>query len=164
MQALETAARVIEIVPYLNRTLAAEARRTLGEGWFTLVHLRVLAHVRRSGGCSLGDLAERRGVSMPTMSKMVSSLVDKGLLTREPDPRNRRAVIIQLTEEGERLYMEVLTKLQRDIAQDIEQLTPEQRTQLVASLEALAGVMARVGEVRQHLHLPHTLDSNEAAS
>ncbi|MBA3534565.1 MAG: MarR family transcriptional regulator [Ardenticatenales bacterium] len=154
MNEMEVAAHIIEVVPYLSRTIAAEARQTLGDGWFTLVHVRVLAHIRRSGGCSLGDLAERRGVSLPTMSKMVSSLVDKGLITREPDPTNRRAVIIRLTEAGDQLYMEVLTKLQRNVAADLEKLTAQQCADIVSSLEALADVMTSMGEVRQHLHLP----------
>lgn len=154
MTELETAAHIIELVPYLNRTISAEARQTLGDGWFTLVHLRVLAHVRRSNGCSLGDLAERRGVSLPTMSKMVSSLVDKGLITREPDPSNRRAVIIRLTEEGDTLYLRVLSNLQQRIAQDLVQLAPEEREDIIRALETLAAVMFNRGEIRQHLHLP----------
>ncbi len=158
MNEMETAACIIELIPYLSRTISAEARQTLGDGWFTLVHLRVMAHIRRSRGCSLGELAERRGVSLPTMSKMVSSLVDKGLITREPDPTNRRAVVIHLTEAGDKLYHEVLSKLQQDLAQEVEVLTPAQRAQLVTSLETLARVLSPAGEVRQYLHLPHSTD------
>ncbi|MDQ4078680.1 MAG: MarR family transcriptional regulator [Chloroflexota bacterium] len=154
MNEMETAAYIIELVPYLARTIAAEARQTLGDGWFTLVHLRVLAHIRRSGGCSLGELAERRSVSLPTMSKMVSSLVEKGLITREPDPTNRRAVIIRLTDAGDKLYLDVLAKLQQDIARDLSRLTPQQRASIVDGLETLASVLSPLGEVRQYLHLP----------
>ncbi|MGH2541496.1 MAG: MarR family winged helix-turn-helix transcriptional regulator [Ardenticatenaceae bacterium] len=154
MNELETAAQIIEIVPYLSRTIAAEARQTLQGGWFTLIHLRVLAHIRRSDGCSLGDLADRRGVALPTMSKMVSSLVDKGLITREPDPDNRRAVVIRLTEAGEKLYLEVLTKLQQDVARDVARLSPEERDNIVRSLECLTRVLHPAGEIRQYLHLP----------
>lgn len=164
MNEMETAAHIIEVIPYLNRTISAEARQTLGDGWFTLIHVRVLAHIRRSGGCSLGDLAERRGVSLPTMSKMVSSLVDKGLITREPDPSNRRAVIIQLTPEGDRLYLEVLSNLQRRLARDLTHLTTQQRAELVSSLELLGEVMSRVGEIRQHLPLPLTLEPDGVPS
>ncbi|HEX8681023.1 MAG TPA: MarR family transcriptional regulator [Ardenticatenaceae bacterium] len=154
MNPMEAAAHIVEVVPYLNRIIAAEARQTLGEGWFTLVHVRVLAHIRISGGCSLGELAERRDVSLPTMSKMVTSLVEKGLITREPDPANRRAVIIRLTEAGDKLYLEVLAKLQQHIAQDLTGLSSEQRASIVNSLELLAGAISSAGEVRQHLRLP----------
>lgn len=156
MDALETAAYIIELVPYLARTITAEARQNLGDGWFTLVHLRVLAHVRRSKGCSLGELADRRGVSLPTMSKMVSSLVEKGLITREPDPTNRRAVVIHITEAGDTLYHQVLAALQQDIARDLASLTDEERKNVVQALETLTAVLSPVGEVRQRLDLLHS--------
>ena len=154
MTELETAVRIIEVIPYLNRSITANARRTLRDGWFTLVHTRVMAHIRRTGGCSLGDLAEHRGVSLPTMSKMVSSLVDKGLVTREPDPANRRAVIIRLTPEGDRLYLEVLSQLQRQLASDLAGLSHDERAMIVNSLELLADIIPSSGEIRQHLPLP----------
>jgi DNA-binding MarR family transcriptional regulator len=154
MNEMDTAAHIIEVVPYLARTIAADARQMLGEGWFTLVHLRVLAFVRMRESCSLGDLAQRRGVSLPTMSKMVTSLVEKGLVTREPDPDNRRAVIIRLTEEGNRLYVAVLASVQQSVAHDMARLTPEQRGEVVSALELLATAMSNPDEARQHLHLP----------
>jgi DNA-binding MarR family transcriptional regulator len=162
MTKMETAAYIIELVPYLARTIAADAHQTLGDGWFTLVHLRVLAHIRRTGGCSLGELAERRGVSLPTMSKMATSLVEKGLITREPDPGNRRAVIIKLTEAGDELYHKVLGELQRDIARDLANLSEDQCAAVVESLELLASVLSPTGEVRQYLHLPHTEETQPA--
>jgi DNA-binding MarR family transcriptional regulator len=161
MNPMEAAAHIVEVVPYLNRIISAEARQTLGDGWFTLVHVRVLAYIRITGGCSLGELAERRDVSLPTMSKMVSSLVEKGLITREPDPANRRAVIIRLTDAGDKLYLQVLTKLQQHIAQDIAKLTPDERATIVNSLELLANAVSSAGEVRQHLPLPSNTSSSE---
>jgi DNA-binding MarR family transcriptional regulator len=161
MNPMEAAAHIVEVVPYLNRIISAEARQTLGDGWFTLVHVRVLAYIRITGGCSLGELAERRDVSLPTMSKMVSSLVEKGLITREPDPANRRAVIIRLTDAGDKLYLQVLTKLQQHIAQDIAKLTPDERATIVNSLELLANAVSSAGEVRQHLPLPSNASSSE---
>lgn len=151
---MDAAAHVIEVVPYLNRTITALARESLGQGSFTLIHLRVLAHIRRSDGCSLGDLAERRGVSLPTMSKMVSALVDKGLITREPDPSNRRAVVIRLTGAGDRLYLTVLARLQKRIADELAPLNDDERDELIRTLERLADLFSPSGEVRQHLHLP----------
>lgn len=154
MNEMETSLHLIETIPFLNRTLAGQVRQSLGDGWFTLTHVRVLAHVRRTGGCSLGDLATRRGVSLPTMSKMVTSLVEKGLITREPDPNNRRAVIIHLTPAGDELYLKTLGGLQRRLAQELTRLDDRQRTELVGYLEALSEIMTNWGEIRQHLPLP----------
>lgn len=162
MNEMEAATHLIEVIPFLSRTLAAQVRQELGEGWFTMTHHRVLAHVRRTGGCSLGELAERRGVSLPTMSKMVTSLVEKGLLTREPDPSNRRAVIITLTPAGDELYLTTLGNLQRRLAQEIASFSDAQRDDLVGWLETLARVFLQFGEIRQHLPLPSEMEDGSA--
>jgi DNA-binding MarR family transcriptional regulator len=154
MNEMETALHLIETIPFLSRTLAGQVRQSLGDGWFTLTHVRVLAHVRRTGGCSLGDLATRRGVSLPTMSKMVTSLVEKGLITREPDPTNRRAVIIHLTPAGDELYISTMGGLQRRLAHELRLLSDTQRAELVGYVESLAEIMLNWGEIRQHLPLP----------
>lgn len=48
----------------------------------------------------LNDLAERLGVSPPTASRAVDALFDHGLLERVPDPADRRAVRISVTDLG----------------------------------------------------------------
>ncbi|HYN88954.1 MAG TPA: MarR family transcriptional regulator [Ardenticatenaceae bacterium] len=156
MNEQEAAARIIEIVPYLSRVVAAEARHELDEdrGLLTLTHLRVLGRARRHPGCSLGDMARAREVSLPTMSKMISGLVDKGLLTRQQDPENRRLVRIALTPEGEQLYLDILSRVQRRIAELLAGLAPGHRHSIVQALETLAELFAAEGEVRQHLPLP----------
>ncbi len=158
MNEMEAAVHLIEVIPFLSRTLSAQVRQELGEGWFTMTHFRVLTHVRRTGGCSLGELAERRGVSLPTMSKMVTSLVDKGLLTREPDPANRRAVIITLTDAGDALYLSTLGMLQRRLAHELTSFNDKQREELVQWLETLAEILLKFGEIRQHLPLPSEIE------
>lgn len=160
MTELEAATKIIEIIPYLSRVVAAEARHELDaeRGTLTLTHLRVLAHTRRQPGCSLGDLARAREVSLPTMSKMISGLVDKGLLTREQDPENRRVVRIELTSEGERLYLAIVSRVRRRIAERLERLKPEERATTVQVLECLAALFASREEVRQHLPLPTVVE------
>jgi DNA-binding MarR family transcriptional regulator len=49
----------------------------------------------------LTDLAVAEGVSQPSMSALVARLVDQGLLRRDPDPRDARAVLLTLTPAGE---------------------------------------------------------------
>lgn len=160
MTELEAATKIIEIVPYLSRVVAAEARHELDaeRGALTLTHLRVLAHARRQPGCSLGDLARAREVSLPTMSKMISGLVDKGLLTRQQDPRNRRLVRIELTPEGEHLYLTIVGRVQRRIAELLAGLKPEERHTIAQVLECLAALFASEGELRQHLPLPTVVE------
>lgn len=148
----ELAVKVIEIIPYLSRSLTAAVRTELEEG-ITLSQLRVLAYLRRHPGASLGEVARWRDVSLPTMSRMVGCLVKRGWVSKTPDPRNRRSIMLTLTPEGEALYLRILARLERRVAAMVRALPPEERIRIAESLERLAALFAEVGEVRQYLPL-----------
>lgn len=46
------------------------------------------------------DLARSEGLDPSTMSRRLTSLVDRGLVAREPDPADGRASLLCLTDEG----------------------------------------------------------------
>jgi MarR family transcriptional regulator for hemolysin len=52
----------------------------------------------------LADLAARLGVTPPTASRAVDVLVELGLVTRVPDPSDRRALRLEPTPEGRRQF------------------------------------------------------------
>jgi DNA-binding MarR family transcriptional regulator len=54
-------------------------------------------------GASLNELAGAVGVDNGALSRMVERLSRKGLVLREADPADRRAVRLRLTDEGRRL-------------------------------------------------------------
>jgi DNA-binding MarR family transcriptional regulator len=54
----------------------------------------------RAEGSRLTELAERAGVTKPSMSETIDVLVRLGYMERAPDPRDRRATLIRRTERG----------------------------------------------------------------
>jgi DNA-binding MarR family transcriptional regulator len=61
--------------------------------------LRLLQHGRRS----VSELAAEKRISRPAISQAVEALVQRGLLTRIPDARDRRCNQLELTPEGQAL-------------------------------------------------------------
>lgn len=55
------------------------------------------------GGTRLTELAARAGVTHQSMSELVSGLAQRGYLERRPDPGDRRARIVHLTDKGKRM-------------------------------------------------------------
>jgi len=55
-----------------------------------------------AGGMRLGHVARELGITAATASDSVRSLETKGLIHREPDPEDARAVQLSLTEDGSR--------------------------------------------------------------
>lgn len=96
----------------------------------TLTQLSAMATLRKKGPMSAGELAACERVQPPSMTKVLASLEDKGLVRRDAHPTDRRQAIIVLTEAGARLLES--ERRQRDawLSQRLAQLTPDERVLL----------------------------------
>jgi DNA-binding MarR family transcriptional regulator len=70
---------------------------------------QILATLSLEGRLSGSELAERIGLTLPTVSESVRVLVDKGLVEKQPDPRHPRASLVELTAAGRGLAARVRT-------------------------------------------------------
>jgi DNA-binding MarR family transcriptional regulator len=64
---------------------------------------QILAALVSSGALTGTELSERLGLTLPTVSDSVRVLVEKGMVTKSPDPRHPRASLIGLTAKGRAL-------------------------------------------------------------
>jgi DNA-binding MarR family transcriptional regulator len=90
-------------------------------------------------GSRLTDLAERANMTKQTVGEMVSDLERRGYLERVPDPGDRRAKVISLTERGVRAYLYgrgLIDELEREWA---ERYGEERIGALRDALEAVVG-------------------------
>jgi DNA-binding MarR family transcriptional regulator len=62
-------------------------------------HSAVFAQIDPSGS-RLTELAHRANITPQAMGELIDELEDLGYLTRQPDPTDRRAKLIMLTDEG----------------------------------------------------------------
>jgi DNA-binding MarR family transcriptional regulator len=101
-----------------------------GADGVTPARLSALSVLVYGGAATVGDLARRQGVSLPTISRMVDGLVGAGLVERSEDPRDRRAVRLEVTRRGREL-------MERGRARRITRLASELAQLQVAELAAL---------------------------
>ncbi|WP_440223413.1 MarR family winged helix-turn-helix transcriptional regulator [Dokdonella sp. MW10] len=66
---------------------------------------------RTGGGIRQVDLAQLIGVEGPTLVRTLDKLGEAGLVRRDPDPYDRRANRLSLTEEGEALRQQLEERL-----------------------------------------------------
>src|SRR5260370_14773669 len=62
-------------------------------------HTAVFQHIE-AGGSRLTDLAERAQITKQSMGYLVDDLEQRGYLERRPDPSDRRAAPLSLTDRG----------------------------------------------------------------
>lgn len=106
------------------------------EGW----EFDVLAALRRAGRpyeLSPGRLIRETLVTSGTMTNRVDRLAQRGLVERQPDPRDRRGVLVRLTREGKRTVDGAFTSLLEREKELLGALTTAQRDELAAMLRIL---------------------------
>ncbi|ANP51148.1 DNA-binding MarR family transcriptional regulator [Streptomyces griseochromogenes] len=98
----------------LRRTARAKLHKELtqgmGEGVDELTY-PVLSALARTGPRSAADLAPDVGLDRSGVTRRASRLEVAGLVRREPDPADRRAHLLVLTEQGELAVAELRTRL-----------------------------------------------------
>ncbi|MAL03663.1 MAG: MarR family transcriptional regulator [Arenimonas sp.] len=68
---------------------------------------RVLAVLGRYPGLSASELAERTAMDKVAVSRAVASLLADGRITRDTHDADRRRSVLELSDEGRRVYAEV---------------------------------------------------------
>ena len=99
-------------------------------------HTAVFQHIRAEGS-RLSELAERAQLTKQSMGYLVDYLERRGYVERRPDPTDRRAVLICLTERGWdeiRAALAIIAQLEKEWAR---RLGERRMAQLRALLEEL---------------------------
>ena len=98
---------------------------------------QLLAAVAMHGPSTGSELSGRLGLTPPTISDSVGSLVVKGLLVRRPDPRHPRARLLALTPAGRRQATRVRAWPEFLAAAASSLSSPEQESFLTALLKTI---------------------------
>ena len=122
------------------------ARHEITQGGFGVL-MALWGNCQRAGEreepLSPAALAERTGVTRATMTGLVDTLQRDGLVSREPDPEDRRMMAVVITSRGERLLRKILPAHFRRMAWLMAPLGEGERKTFVRLLNK---VLARAGE------------------
>ena len=129
-----TARDLLKVTMLLMRRLGARMRQ--GEKRIEPAHIGILMRVNL-GPCSLSELAAHQVVRLPTMSKSVGLLVERGWVMRWVPEDNRRHTMVDLTPEGRRVLDTMHRRAQRHVTEILSSLTAAERTRVQSGLEIL---------------------------
>ncbi len=133
------AQEILDVVPLVMCTIRRELR-SHRSAELSLPQFRTLGYLNRQPDVSLSEVAEHIGLSLPTMSKMVDGLVERGLVTREEDSVDRRRMVLCLTQEGHASMDAALKATRAYLAGLLAGLSDEQRAGVVAAMDVLRPV------------------------
>lgn len=127
---------VLEVVPLVMRVIRKELRSQRGPG-LSVPEFRSLTFINRTPGVSLGEVAEHLGLEAPTASKLIESLVQRGLLRREDDPQDRRRMRLNLLPKGRTVVDKAYEHTRQLLAARLAHLSVEQRQLVLDGLGIL---------------------------
>jgi len=126
---LDTAALAHDLrlaVMRLSRRLRSQRADTS----LTLTQLAALSTLRAKGPLTPGELAAHERVQPPSMTRVLAALEAAGLVARSKHLTDGRQVIVQVTDEANRLLDEEISMREAWLAQRINELDPAERDQL----------------------------------
>jgi DNA-binding MarR family transcriptional regulator len=85
----------------------------------------------------VGELAAELGVNQSNASRVVDRLVAAALVERAPDPGDRRACVVRLTDTGRGVLERVNDHRAAQLRALVERMSPEARQQAVSALAEL---------------------------
>jgi DNA-binding MarR family transcriptional regulator len=98
-----------------------------------------LARATDMGSLRISDLASVLGLDLSTISRQVRALEDLGLLRRTPDPDDRRASLLEPTDDGRALVAAVKAAFSTLMSAALADWSERDRRALTTLLTRLAG-------------------------
>jgi DNA-binding MarR family transcriptional regulator len=103
----------------------------------TLTAHAALATIETHAPITPGRLAAHEGVRRPTMTRTIQALLERGLITRAPDPLDGRVSWLQVSPEGRRLLNRARLRSDAFLSTRLKRLTAQDRETLAKAAELL---------------------------
>jgi DNA-binding MarR family transcriptional regulator len=126
----------------LGVTRLARKLRQQAEPGMTPSLLSALSTIERAGPMTIGELCAVEQVQPPTMTRLVASLVETGMVARSMDPDDRRVAWVRVTPAGARSLAQTRKRKEAYLARRLRRLEPER----LAVLEEAAAILDQLVE------------------
>jgi DNA-binding MarR family transcriptional regulator len=140
-----TQALLDEIGPLMAGEKAAFAARC-HERSISMAHVFVMSMIDKHGALPMTRVAEIIESGLPTATGLVNRMVERGFVRREHDTRDRRLVLVSLTEAGAAEVRELHEARQRRMAAAVDQLSGPEQESLLAGIRALRAALERISQ------------------
>lgn len=127
---------ILEAVPTVFQFIRSTANRRRAKG-LSVQQFRAMAYLLRRPGHSLSMLAEYLGLSLAATSRLIESLVHKGLVDRQVVPSNRRQVRLASTARGEKLLAESIHWTEGEITRKLQGCPAARRKRIIQAVRDL---------------------------
>ncbi|HEY6481220.1 MAG TPA: MarR family transcriptional regulator [Streptosporangiaceae bacterium] len=119
------------------RQLRETSQETLAPWDITPSHLRALRVLRRHGPMRLSGLSDHLHIAARSATEVVDGLEARDLAKRRPDPGDRRATLVEVTEHGASVLDAIRAARGSEAERAFGRLSPADRSDLARILRKL---------------------------
>lgn len=128
-----TSMAILGRIMILDRLALRAVEKLVSQHNITIQEFDVLAVIRRCGPPfrqPVGVLCEHSLISSGAMTNRIDRLEKKGLINREPNPEDRRGVLVALSSSGRVLIDKLVTERLKEAQDRVSVLSPEEQENL----------------------------------
>lgn len=133
--------RIVAAIRQIVRAVDLHSRRIVEACGLTGPQLATLAVVARLGPTTPTAIAKAVHLSQGTVTGILQRLERQSLTRRTPSDRDRRTVVIEVTDEGRAVLEQAPSLLQDQFRAELSALAEWERMQILATLQRVATLM-----------------------
>ncbi|HEV7310252.1 MarR family transcriptional regulator [Ensifer sp.] len=144
---IEVAERLFDLYHRVHRLVNA----SMSEEGVSLARSKFLFYLNTLGPCRCADIASALSFAPRTVTEAIDGLERDGMVVRDPDPDDRRAKIISITDRGRQALDAALEPRYRTIEALFSALDECERCELFRLLGCLRDRASEIDESREEL-------------
>lgn len=133
--------RILSAIRRIIRAVDIHSRKLHGEFDITTPQMICIYELSRNDAITLSQLSKAVNIGMSTVNGIVDRLELKGLLTRQRSLKDRRKVLLHLTEAGRRISRKAPSLLQDKLSNALKNLHELEQVTIAMSLERVVTLM-----------------------
>ena len=94
----------------------------------------VLCALMDTQGLAIIDLSRQLNISKQQMTNVIEKLLTAGYVSKNPDPKDRRRLVVTISEKGEKLLEEHMEQFRQRFEIHARNLTTDERQELASIL------------------------------
>jgi len=124
-------------------TIPSEPYRTPS---LSVPQLRMVLLLETEGDSTMGDLARRAGVTMPTATSSINALVEGRYASRRRSSTDRRVVLVSLTAKGRKVLESFREERRQRFATLFDRISAADQERFVKAFETILAILRKLDE------------------
>jgi DNA-binding MarR family transcriptional regulator/N-acetylglutamate synthase-like GNAT family acetyltransferase len=159
---MDSLAADIEVIRQFNRAYTRRIgllNRGLLKSEFSLVEARILYELAHWETTTAAELADFLALDPGYLSRLLSGLTKRGLVSRVPSGQDRRASVLALTDSGRDAFAELDKRSKTEVGEMLGGLSSARRREVIGAMATVERYLggAKAADIRIRAHEPGDL-------